>query len=531
MANMEYESGESENEDPTSHDHESQTNLISVSTTSQLTAQQSTKEASITDGKPIPCRPSWDNDAAFHAFSEPVLLNEDYEETESKPKQADPSPKPARKKKKKRKNVVRFSIDSKTHFQLSNLYHCYLHLYGKTFISREHAYQWEKATFHGQFDEARDIFAAPNAKEAMKIGQGIITNEEWNTSMKFIVMEEIQRAALLPGNCDKFREVLLSTKGKSLEEATAHQPWGADGLNSQNKLGLLLENLHDEILEKQSTVKAPPASQKAPAPQNPVNTPNQEDLNSKLTNPAQYDQCSKTSSTAQATTEQTSPTVMKKGLIFSDSFGLGVHPRNDGRVWSTAAYPGAKVCPTPDSKYPDMVAELQSQLKSEPNDTVLAIGTNDVFTFEPVEFRNKYHELVLTAKAGKSAVTCSGIFHRGDGTYSQVYYSNQTIDKMNEIICDIARDEHCGYIDNNYANGSTCNEPSLDILTNPNDGRTRFLHLKPEAQQAFAFRIAEYIDLKSAIPPPAVVNGRRKEKSSSSRRPYHPRNNLHKQRR
>ena len=524
VANMEYESGESDIEDPLPHDHGSQTNVSSPPTMNQP-ANQSPTEASNADDKSIPRRPSWDNDAAFHAFSEPILLDDDYEDSDSKPTQADPSPKPAgKKKKKKRKNVVRFSIDSKTHFQLSNLYHCYLHLYGKTFISREHAYQWEKATFHGLFDEARDILAAPNAQKAMEIGQGIITNVEWDTSMRFTVMEEIQRAALLPGNCDEFREVLLSTKGKSLEEATAHQPWGAHGSNPQNRLGLLLGKLRDEILEKQPSVKV------APAPKKFDNTPQQKDHNSKPTPTAQNDQRSKANPNVQATPEQTSHTVMKKGLIFSDSFGLGVNPRNDGRIWSTAAYPGARVCPNPGSKYPDMVAELQSQLKSEPDDTVLAIGTNDVFTFEPAEFRKKYHELVLTAKAGKSTVTCSGIFHRGDGTYSQVYYSNQTIDKMNEIICDIARDEQCGFIDNNYANGSTCNEPSLDILTNPNDGRTRFLHLKPEAQQAFAFRIAEYIDLKSAVPPPAVVNSRRKEKSSGTRRPYHPRNNLHKQR-
>ncbi len=411
------------------------------------------------------------------------------------------------------RKVLKWTLISEVHDGRSGPF------YGKTFISREHAYQWEKATFHGRFDEARDILAAPNAKEAMNIGQGITTNEEWDTSMKFIVMEDIQRAALLPGNCDEFREVLLSTKGKSLEEATAHPIWGADGLNSQNRLGLLFQKLRDEILEKQSTVKAAPAHQRSD------NAPDQKDQNSKFAHTAQDDQCSKTNSDV----KQTGHTVMKKGLIFSDSFGLGVNPRNEGRVWSTAAYPGAKVCPTPDSKYPDMVAELQSQLKCEPHDTVIAMGTNDVFSFQPTEFRKKYLDLVLTAKAGKSAVTCSGIFHRGDGTYSQVYYSNQTIDKMNEIIRDIARDEQCGYIDNNYANGSTCNEPSLDILTNPNDGRTRFLHLKPEAQQAFAFRIAEYIDLPSAVPPPAIVNSRKREKPAS-RRPYHPRNNIHKQR-
>ncbi len=356
--------------------------------------------------------------------------------------------------------------------------------------------------FHGQFDEARDIYAAPTSKDAMHLGQSITTNEEWETAMKFTVMEEIQRAALIPGNCDEFREVLLSTKGKSLEEAADHQTWGADGENSQNRLGLLFEKLRDEILEKQSAEDAARKPVHKPEPTPALNNQGSKSTpSSKVNTPS-----------SQEITEKPQPPVMKKGLIFSDSFGLGVNPRNEGRVWSSAPYPGAKVCPTPDSKYPDMVAELKSQLKSEPDDTVLAIGANDVHSFKPAEFRKNYRQLVLTAKAGKSTVICSGIFHRGDGTYSQVFKANQTIDKMNTIIRDIASEEQCGFIDNNYANKSTCNEPSLDILTNPNDGRTRFLHLKPEAQQAFAFRIAEYVDLPSAIPPPAIVNGWRTEK-------------------
>ncbi len=459
---------------------------------------------------PAPRRPLLDNDAAFNAFNNPILPDDDPEEsTLPSTPASDANSNPKKKKKKRRKNVIRFRSDSKTHFELSNLYHCYLYMYGQHFISKEHAYQWEKAMFHGRFDEARQILAAPNAKEAMRIGQNIKTNHEWKTSVKFSVMEEIQRTALVPGNCDEFRKVLLSTKGKSLEEATTHPTWGADGENSKNRLGQLLEALRDEILEKETTGEAATKS---------INTSNQK--NSSQPNeqsPASLGNARNNSQLpTPPVTTQPPPSIMKKGLIFSDSFGLGVNPRNEGYVWSSAPYPGAKVCPTPDSKYPDMVAELQSQLKSEPDDTVLAIGANDVHSFKPDEFRRNYHNLVVTAKAAKSIVTCSGIFHRGDGTYSQVCRANQTIDKMNAIIRDIAREEHCGFIDNNFANSSTCNEPSLDILTNPSDGRARFLHLKPEAQQVFAFRIAEYIDLPSAVPPPAIVNAWRTEKQYNS---------------
>ena len=116
--------------------------------------------------------------------------------------------------------------------------------------------------------------------------------------------------------------------------------------------------------------------------------------------------------------------------------------------------------------------------------------------------------------------------------------SNQTIDKMNNIIRAIALAEHCGFIDNNYQNGSTCNEPGINILTNPNDGRARFLHLKPEAQQAFGFRIAEYINLQTAVLPPAIVSGpfdrliggNENQSGTRSHRPRHPRKNQYKRR-
>ncbi len=129
-ANMEYDFVVSDKDDSTSDSHSSPTAPNTLETSS------SNPEA-VTQ---VPSRPSWDNDAAFCAFSEPVLSDDDtYEHAAANDPQPAHGSKPvkAKKKKKKRKNVVRFRSDSKTHFQLSNLHHCYLQLYGKTFISRE----------------------------------------------------------------------------------------------------------------------------------------------------------------------------------------------------------------------------------------------------------------------------------------------------------------------------------------------------------------------------------------------------------
>ena len=116
--------------------------------------------------------------------------------------------------------------------ELSNLYmhekckgKCEVRVFGKIFISAEHAYKWKCADYHN--DDARkfQIERTQNPWSAMRIGDEIKTGEAWQEDK-----EDIMKQCLIAKfiGCDGYRQFVLSTKIKHYREDTKHPYWGGE---------------------------------------------------------------------------------------------------------------------------------------------------------------------------------------------------------------------------------------------------------------------------------------------------------------
>lgn len=113
---------------------------------------------------------------------------------------------------------------------------------GISFDTVENAYQWAKATEHGEFYLAEQI-KNKTAKKAMFMGKKIKTSEKWEKSKVHLMTKLV---LLKKESCKEYRDFLLSSTTAILVENTYHPFWGKGENNKgKNMLGVI----HTEIRE------------------------------------------------------------------------------------------------------------------------------------------------------------------------------------------------------------------------------------------------------------------------------------------
>ncbi len=375
---------------------------------------------------------------------------------------------------------VLFKLDS-AYPELSNLYHIpgRLKLWGQKFRSKEHGYVWKKAKYHGDDPLADRVLHTRSAKKVMYLGRAnIYPCDEWETSVKFEAMHELQIAAL--EQCDRFRESLLDTGMRPLKEDTDHHTWG-HLKGGQNELGHMYEELRRSLaMQETQDNEARNDMEETIAPSEQPHYPLNPDAPSFV------------SGTVDST---------KAGLIFGDSNSQGVHPRCNNLVFRTVPVPGGTVCPTPQQK---CAADLlPTAMCGDEAAISLHFGVNDAGNCDPVEFKEHYRKLVRVAKSKGADVICSNIYHRADSpTMAECISLNTHIDVLNEQIKSVAFEEGATYLDNVKSVESTATDPNINILTTPRYG-VKYLHLTPAARIDLGQRIAAEVDgepLISMIP-------------------------------
>ena len=148
---------------------------------------------------------------------------------------------------------------------LSNLYYGPIRVFDKWFDSAEHAYQFEKASYHNDRGAQREIIQAKNSREAQRSGDKIRTSAEW-TNDKESIMKQIllAKAEHCPAYRQKLQNMPQSTK---LHENTMHRFWG--GKVGKDILGKLHLEVRSSILQNRGPQQAaspkptqPPTTQK-----------------------------------------------------------------------------------------------------------------------------------------------------------------------------------------------------------------------------------------------------------------------------
>ena len=145
---------------------------------------------------------------------------------------------------------------------LCNYFMCELHIWGHTFASAEHAYQWYKCTELNKFDLAEKVIMAPYAKDAKALTRDAFTKDEMETwsKKKINIMREVLAAKA--DSSHLLRTSLLQSGKKRIIEATEDTFWGV-GMNpflasttkheyfphGSNQLGLLLEQIRDVLIQ------------------------------------------------------------------------------------------------------------------------------------------------------------------------------------------------------------------------------------------------------------------------------------------
>lgn len=132
-------------------------------------------------------------------------------------------------------------------------------LLGVRILTSEALFQALKHT--GNFSLQTLIFSLPSPMTAAMEGRrGVSLREDWD-SVKLRVMDWVVRVKLL-NNWDKFSKLLLSTGTKPIVEKSRRDGyWGTievertDGVHlvGENQLGLILENLREEVRDKTFT--------------------------------------------------------------------------------------------------------------------------------------------------------------------------------------------------------------------------------------------------------------------------------------
>lgn len=131
------------------------------------------------------------------------------------------------------------------HNSLSNFYGSQIRMWGLTFSSNEHAYQYRKAMEMGEYAIAERIRQAPHPRAAQLIAKDIRTDDRWKGLKQSIMYELLQEKSR---QCSTFRRDLIASADAVLVEDTAHDFWGRGPMgNGLNALGRLLMTLRQNL--------------------------------------------------------------------------------------------------------------------------------------------------------------------------------------------------------------------------------------------------------------------------------------------
>ena len=148
---------------------------------------------------------------------------------------------------------------------LSNYYICDIHMYGHTFKSAEHAFQWKLCRNVKRDDLAEEILNSPTPEQAKEVASRVPSHLRGNWhEEKCNIMEKILDAKIC--SCTEFKQTLINSLGKRLVEAIKSDIFWSSGLNPRdssttkpqyypgnNRLGYILERLRSKLLSRNAT--------------------------------------------------------------------------------------------------------------------------------------------------------------------------------------------------------------------------------------------------------------------------------------
>ena len=116
---------------------------------------------------------------------------------------------------------------------LCNFHLCEVKVYGQTFRSSEHAFQWKLCSHVCRDDLAQEVLDAHTPEQAKEIASRIPSHlrGSWH-KIKSNVMEEILEAKTI--NCPEFKKALINSLGKHLVEAVKLDIFWSCGLNPRD---------------------------------------------------------------------------------------------------------------------------------------------------------------------------------------------------------------------------------------------------------------------------------------------------------
>ena len=127
----------------------------------------------------------------------------------------------------------------------SNFFPAPLRMWGMTFQTNEHAYNYRKALEMGQHETAENIRKAPTPRRAQLMAQDIVTNERWKGLKQSVMYELLKEKSR---QCPTFRKDLIDSGDRILVEDTSHPYWGRGNAGSGlNALGRLLMTLRQNL--------------------------------------------------------------------------------------------------------------------------------------------------------------------------------------------------------------------------------------------------------------------------------------------
>ena len=146
-------------------------------------------------------------------------------------------------------NSVRFAKGP--HDPLSNFFPCQFRYRGMLFHSVEHAYQIQKAHFHGFHHLVNKIGACATAAQAKSVGRTIPSSGRWNSIKSNLVFEFLQ---LKWSQVPAFRNSLLAVQGRTILHPVPDLFWGTGDGNKTGKniFGKLLQDTLDFQIKRRN---------------------------------------------------------------------------------------------------------------------------------------------------------------------------------------------------------------------------------------------------------------------------------------
>jgi N-glycosidase YbiA len=141
--------------------------------------------------------------------------------------------------------AVEFSSKSPSHTQFSNFYKSKIFLDGKEWPTVEHYFQAQKFSSNPEYQEKIRGASQPAKAKSLGASREFPIRNDWDTYRDDVMRKALR--AKFEQNKD-LKELLLSTEGRPLYEATTDPYWG-QGRNKKgkNRLGVLLMELRDSM--------------------------------------------------------------------------------------------------------------------------------------------------------------------------------------------------------------------------------------------------------------------------------------------